>query len=123
MVAANHVHILFAVVQRKGEDTVQVFEEVGPLLLVKRKDNLAVGVGLELVLIGVLISNIEVIVDLAINSEHQISVFAVKGLATRLWVYNRQALVGEDRLVVAEDARPIGTTVPYALGHIEHLWA
>lgn len=47
MVAGNEVLVLLCVIEDEGEDAVQLVEEVDSLLLVLRKDNLAVRAGLE----------------------------------------------------------------------------
>ncbi|SAH47469.1 Uncharacterised protein [Enterobacter cloacae] len=42
MVAANQVSVFFAVVQREGEHTLQVVEELRAFLLIQRQDHFAV---------------------------------------------------------------------------------
>src|SRR5208283_334584 len=49
MVAADHEDIILAVIERKGKDSIQVFEKINALLPVKSQYDLAVRFGQEII--------------------------------------------------------------------------
>ena len=89
MVTTNHENIFLDIVQRKGEDTVQIFHEVRSFFAIKRKDYFTVGFSEKFIFSFKLFADVLVIIDFTINSQHQFSIFTEQRLFTRFRIHNR----------------------------------
>ena len=120
-VAGDEILVALDVVEREGEDAVEPVEQPRAVFAVEREDHLAVRTGAEVVLAGQLAPQFAVVVDLAVDGQHQPAVGAVKGLPARLRVDDREAFVREHGARAAVDARPIGPSMPDFSRHPQHL--
>jgi hypothetical protein len=69
VVAPDDIAVFLDVVEREGEDAVQVLKKVRAVLSIERKDDFAVGLGKELVFAGESRADILMVVDLAVYRE------------------------------------------------------
>ena len=69
-VAGNEKLVLLFVVEHKGKDAAEVFQEVDALLTIEGQDDLAVRACLELVLTSIATTNLLVVIYLSIDSQH-----------------------------------------------------
>ncbi len=82
MVTGDEIHILGPVVESKGENTVQLFQKVGALVLVEGKNYLAVTLGLKLIGICIAPADLLMIVDLPVHGQNDIPILAVQRLTS-----------------------------------------
>lgn len=73
-VAGDEVIVRLFVIEGKGEDAVQFFEEADAFVFVKGKDDFAVGTGLEGVFSGIAGTDVAMVVNLAIDGKHLFAV-------------------------------------------------
>ena len=74
-VAGNEELVALLVVEHEGKDAVEVFEEIDALLTIECKNHLAVAARLELVLTCITATNLLVVINLAIHSQHLLTVW------------------------------------------------
>ena len=122
-VAGDQILVVFDVVEGEGEDAADLFEHPEPHLAVEGQDHLAVGTGHEVVLRGQFGADLAVVVDFAVDGQHELSVTTVQGLPARLRVDDREAFVRQNRPRSAVDSRPVGTAVANLFRHFQHLGA
>src|SRR5690606_36729102 len=110
--------------QGKSEDAVEPVEEAGRLVLeVQRVDRLAVRSGLEGVVRSQFGLELAVVVDLAVDRQHQPAVAREQRLRAAGGVDDGQPLVDEDRALVEVHAAPVGTAMALALRQVQRLAA
>ena len=115
MVAGNEVLVLLCVIKDEGEDAVQLVEEVDSLLLVLRKDNLAVRAGLEGEVAGQRLLEILMVVNLAVHCKDIGMLGVVERLCPVHGINDREALVDQNAFVIAVDAGPVRAAVALQL--------
>ncbi|MPM63095.1 hypothetical protein SDC9_109975 [bioreactor metagenome] len=82
MVTGDEKGLLGSVIQGKGKDSVQLFQEIRALVLIQCKDDFAVTLGQKLIPALIALSDFLVVVDLPIDCQHQITIFAVQRLTS-----------------------------------------
>jgi hypothetical protein len=87
--------------------------------LVEVKDDLTVGLGLEMGSLGAHLAESVVVVDLAVDGQDQGLVVVGQGLSSRLNTDNGKTLVAENVVASNSASAPIGTTVTELLGKKE----
>ena len=115
--------VALLVVKHKGKDTAEVFEEVDALLAIKRQDNFTVGARLELVLSGIAATNLLMVIDFAVDSQHLLLVRRIQRLTTRFRVHDAQTLVGKDGASATIDTTPVRSAVTDFLTHLQYFLA
>ena len=95
-IAGDHVPVAPGVVEHEREDPVQLVQEVGALLEVEGKDDLAVRIGREGV-IRVAGPQLAVVVDLAVDGQHGRRLQVAQRLGAVEHVHDGEPLVGEHR--------------------------
>jgi hypothetical protein len=111
--------VLLFVVEHKGKDAAEVFEEVDAFLTVESKDYLAVATGLKLILAGIAATNLLVVINLTIDSQYLFTVWREQGLTTTLRVNDAQSLVGKDGRATTVDTTPVRSAVTDLLTHLQ----
>ncbi len=99
MVAPDKIYVVLFVVKGESEDSVQILEEIRPLLLIERKNHLAVGLRSERIFALVAAADFLVIVNLAVHGENHVAVGADKRLLAGKRIDNSEALVAQNRVV------------------------
>ena len=74
VVTGDEVNIVFHIVERKGKNAVEFFDEVNALVLIQSQNDFAIGHGLKFVFVLVAFANLQVIVDFTINCKNTGSV-------------------------------------------------
>ena len=120
-VTGNEEFVLLLVVEHKGEDATEVFEEVDALLAIEGEDNLTVGARLELVLAGIAATNLLMVVYLTIDGEDLFLIRTIERLTTTLGVHNAQSLVGENGTATTVYSTPVRSAVADFLTHLQRL--
>jgi hypothetical protein len=111
--------VLLFVVEHKGKDAAEVFEEVDAFLTVESKDYLAVATGLKLILAGIAATNLLVVINLTIDSQYLFTVWREQGLTTTLRVNDAQSLMGKDGRAATVDTTPVRSAVTDLLTHLQ----
>ena len=108
-----------AVPEREGEHAVQVLHAVDPVLLVEVHDHLRVALGREAVA-GPLepVAQLAVVVDLAVEDDHDRAVLVGDRLVAGREVDHAQALDAEPGAVGREDAPLVGAAMLEARAHL-----
>ena len=81
-VTGNQELVLLFIVEHKGKDTTQVLEEVNTLFAIQGEYDLTVRTRLELVLSGIATANLLMVINLAIDGQHLLTVGREQGLST-----------------------------------------
>ncbi len=84
-------------------------------------DDLAIGTGGEAMRSREPALEFAVVVDLAVDRQHQVAIGRTQWLRTTGMVDDGQPLVHQDRAVVMMDAAPVGTTVALLLRKLQRL--
>ena len=87
--------------------------------MVKRKNDLAVALGAELIVAGETSSYLLMIVNLAIDSQHMLGNGREQRLSARLWVNYAQTLMRQNSRTADIDAAPVRTAVTDFLTHTQ----
>ena len=120
-VSGNEEFVLLLVIKHKGENAVDVLEEIDAFLLVEGKDNFAVALCLEIVLASIQASYLLMVVYLTIDSQYLLFVRRKKRLTATLWVNDTQSLMGKDSATTTIYTAPVRTTMTYLLTHLQSL--
>lgn len=105
------------IVEGKGEDTVQFFEEIDALVFVEGEDDFAVRTRLKGVLSGVMCTDIAVVVYLTVDGKDLLAVGRVQRLPTRLRVDDRKPLVCKDCGAAYINTAPVRSAMADFLCH------
>ena len=119
MVAGNEEFVILLVVQGKGEYSVEVFDEVGSLLLVQCQYYLAVAARLETESVGILSPYFLVVVYLSVYGKDLLAVRREQGLLAALGVYDAQPLVSQYRTLATIYAAPVWSAMANLLAHAQ----
>src|SRR5690606_14540544 len=108
------------IVQHERDNAVHTIQKLArPLHVIHIKDDLAVGVRLNVMVRLELAPECLVVVDLAIDREYAARADIPERLRAVLDVDDREPLVCEYRALVAIDAAPVGPPMPQLAGHRE----
>ena len=118
-VAGDEELIFLFVVKHEGEDSVQVFEELDAFLTIESENDLAIAPCQKVVLSSKPTSDFLMVVYLAIHRQYLLAVGRIQRLSARLWIYDAQALMGEDGSAAAINATPVGAAMAYLLTHAQ----
>ena len=116
-VAGDEEGVLLLIVEREGEDAVQVLQEGGAFVAVEREDDLAVASRLEVVASGIPRTDVAVVVNLAVHGQNLFPVRGVERLPAALRVDDGEPFVAKYGTLATIDAAPVRSAVAYLLGH------
>ena len=105
----------------EGENTAEFLQEIRSLVAIQRQDDLAVAAGLEFILPGIAATDVLMVIDLAVDGQHLLSVRSEKRLSARLRIHDAQPLVRQHGAPAAPDATPVRTPVPDLPAHLQGL--
>ena len=80
-ITGNEKLIPLFIIEHKGKDAAEVFQEVDALFTIEGQDNLAVRACLELILTSKATTNLLVVIDFSIDSQHLFAVWREEGLS------------------------------------------
>ena len=115
-ISGNQEVIVAFVIQYKGVDPAEIFEEVCSPAFIKRNDNLAIRCGLERVT-RQLAPEEFVIIDLPVYGQDQVASGICQGLSAMLNVNNGKPFMGENCVFVGKDAAPVRPSVAQKARH------
>ena len=118
-IAGNEELIALLVIEHKGEDATQVFEEIDAFLTIECQNHFTVGTCLELILPSIATPNLLMIVDFSIDGEHLLTIRREQGLSARFWVDDAQSLMGEDGCATTVDTTPVRSAMTDLLTHFQ----
>ena len=95
-VTGNEKLILLGIIEGKGKDSADVFEEMDSFLPIECEDDLTVATGLELVLVGILAPDGLMIIYLTIDGQHLFFVGTEKRLFARFGIDNGKSFMRQD---------------------------
>mmetsp|Transcript_22956 Transcript_22956/g.58660 ORF Transcript_22956/g.58660 Transcript_22956/m.58660 type:complete len:622 (+) Transcript_22956:436-2301(+) len=122
-VADNVEAVVAGVQDGEGKEAVQHAKGLLTKQLVQVADDLAVGVGGELLagrLLQDLLGQLLVVVDLTVDSHNDGLVLVEQGLVARGGVHDSQALMGQEVVASLVQARPVRATVALATAQRQH---
>jgi len=103
---------------RDGKHPVEVFDEVGAVLLVEVRDDLGVGFGAQLVALGdELFRQIRSVVDLAVADRPDAAVLVGKGRRLGLHVDDGEPPEAQGAVLTGDVALTVGASVGHGCGH------
>lgn len=119
-VSSSNGSVLLGIVKGPGKHTVQVLWSINIVLLIKWDDWLTVTGSLEWVVWEVF-SQLDVVVDLTIDTKGQVTSLIGQWLGTSGQTNNGQSFVDQDGVVSDEVTTPIRTSVSDSLGQLQSL--
>mmetsp|Transcript_100628 Transcript_100628/g.289120 ORF Transcript_100628/g.289120 Transcript_100628/m.289120 type:complete len:394 (-) Transcript_100628:8-1189(-) len=128
-VAGGHKQVLVLVPQNESEHAADLVlaEKVDAVLDVKTKQNLAIALGGKCVLtlraFLELLTQLEVIIDLAVHAKHDAVILIIKRLVTGVRVDDREPFMGDDRAALAIHAAPVRAAMAQQLRRFHRLLA
>ena len=93
------------------------------LFLVERQDHLAIGAGLEFIFTLQLLTDLLVVVDLAVDTENLLAIRTDQRLATGSGIDNRETLVRQDRAFSLVESAPIRSAMADPFAHFQRLFS
>jgi hypothetical protein len=135
-VTGNEEFIRLLVVEHKGKDAAELFQHPAnlfvsattPLALrrgaggeapIQGEDDLTIATRLKLILTSIATTNLLVVIDLAIDSQHLFAVWREQRLSTTLWVHDTQSLMGKDGRPTTIDTTPVRSAMADLLTHLQ----
>ena len=113
-VPAHEADFPAAVPQGEGEHPLQTGDAIRPLLFVKMQNHLGIGSrGEDVPLCLQLLAQVKIVVDLAVDHQHDPAVFGIEGLIPRLQIDDRKAAVAQQNAGPRKEA----VTVRPPVGH------
>ena len=118
-VTGNEEFVALLVIEHKGKDAAEVFEEVNAFLAIEGKDDLTVATRLEVIFSSKAATNLLMVINLTIDSKDLLAVGREQRLTATLRVHNAQSLVGQDSRATTVDTTPVRSAMADLLTHLQ----